>query len=133
MPGSEYGSLSKALDDIVKKLSEAGIRATKNVLDTPQSIILQDEIIVSLDIESLFTNVHVNESIKYTVDWLYSTPHSPPDINEGTFKELFEMVPKNMITQRVYFRRVDGVVVIYDDDSINLSEVNKLCKHNHVC
>ena len=108
-------SISKVLADIIKKLPEAGIRTDKNdVLQTVQSTILDDEeVVVSLDIVSLFTNVPLQESIDYTVDLLYSTPHSPPGINRETFKELLEMVSKDviMLTHRGYYRQVDGVAM----------------------
>ena len=83
-------------------------------MDTIQSVKLDDdEIIVSLDIESLFTNVPLLECIDYTVDLLYSSPHAPPDIDKATFKGLLEMVSKDvvMLTHRGYCRQVDGVAM----------------------
>ena len=103
MPGSQYENLSGFLANVLKKLLEAGIRTVKkDVLDTIQSVKLDDdEIIVSLDIESLFTNVSLLESIDYTVDLLYSSPHAPPDIDKAIFKELLEMVFKDAYSSRI--------------------------------
>ena len=57
MPGSQYEKLSKELAEIIKKLPEAGIRTDRRkVLETIQTTKLEeDEMVVSLDIEGLFT------------------------------------------------------------------------------
>ena len=72
-----------------------------------------DEIMVSLDIESLFTNVPLTESINYTADLLYSTDNAPTGIDKATFKELLQMVSKDVVilTHRGYYRQVDGVAM----------------------
>ena len=115
MPGSQYENLSKAVADILKRLPEAGIRTDKKeVLKTVQTTMLEDdEIMVSLDIESLFTNVPLTESINYTADLLYSTDNAPTGIDKATFKELLQMVSKDVVilTHRGYYRQVDGVAM----------------------
>ena len=74
---------------------------------------LDDDEVVSLDIESLFTKVPLSQSIDYTVNLLYSTRHAPTEINKATFKVLLEMVSKDVImpTHRGYFKQNDGVAM----------------------
>ena len=97
------------------KLPEANIRSDRK--DVPKTIqtskLDDDEVIVSLDIKSLFTKVPLCKGIDYTVDLLYSTNHAPAGINNSTFKILLEMVSKDVImqTHRGYFKQIDGVAL----------------------
>ena len=73
-----------------------------------------DEEIVSLDVESLFTNVPVHETISFAADLLYSDENYTPDIDKETFVTLLKMVSVNvMFTSRTceYYRQIDGVAM----------------------
>ena len=74
---------------------------------------LDDDEVVSLNIESLFTKVYKTPSIDYTVNLLNFTRHAPTEINKSTFKVLLEMVSKDIImpTHRGYFNQIDGVAM----------------------
>ena len=73
-----------------------------------------DEEIVSLDVESLFTNFPVHETISFAADLLYSDENYTPDIDKETFVTLLKMVSVNvMFTSRTceYYRQIDGVAM----------------------
>ena len=115
MPGSQYAHLSTAFANILEKVLEANIRTDKtDVLRTFQTSKLEDdEVVVNLDLECLFTKVPSCESIEYTVDQLYSTQHAPAGVNNSTFKVLLEMVPKDVImpSHGAYFKQNDDVAM----------------------
>ena len=69
LPDSQYEKPSKELAEIIKKLPEAGIRTDrKKVLQSIQSTNMEeDEIVVSLYNEGLFTSVPLDEAIELTV------------------------------------------------------------------
>ena len=50
----------------------------------------EDEVIVSLDVKSLYTNVPVLESIELAADILYNSEELPP-VDKETFKDLMRM------------------------------------------
>ena len=70
MPGSVYHKLSLEIAEWLKKLPGANIkRKVKDVQTTLSALHLEDdEDVVSLDVESLFTNVPVQETISLAAD-----------------------------------------------------------------
>ena len=113
MPGSQYEKRSKELAEVIKKLPHAGIRTDRRkVLQTIQSTKLEeDEIVVSLDIEGLFTNVPLDEAIELTVNLLYQDDDRVPNFNRSTFRTVLQMVAKDVVllTLRGTLQRVDVV------------------------
>ena len=115
MPGSQFEKLSKELAEIIKKLPEAGIRTDRRkVLETIQTTKLEeDEMVVSLDIEGLFTNVPLDDAIELTVNLLYEDDDRAPNFSRSTFRTLLQMVAKDVVllTHRGTFQQVDGVAM----------------------
>ena len=117
MPGSVYHKLSLEIAEWLKKLPEANINTkVKDVQTALSALHLEDdEEIVSLDVESLFTNVPVHETISLAAELLYADENDDtPDIDKETFVTLLEMVSVNvMFTSRTcdYYRQIDGVAM----------------------
>ena len=71
-----------------------------------------DEIIISLDVKSLHTNVPLKEAIEIALQKLYNQ-ESPPEIQRATMKRL-----SNMPASEIYFKsnyswyvQVDGLAM----------------------
>ena len=115
MPGSQYEKFSKELAEIIKKLPEAGIRTDRRiVLQTIQSTKLEDdEMVVSLDIEGLFTNVPLDEAFELTVNLLYQDDDHTLSFSRSTFRTLLQIVAKDVVllTHRGTFQQIDGVAM----------------------
>ena len=76
---------------------------TKDVRETIEKIALDpDETIISLDVKSLYTNVHLNEAIEMALQKLYSQEY-PPEIQRATMKRLL-----NMAVSKIYFKCIDS-------------------------
>ena len=100
----------------LKKLPEANINTkVKDVQTALSALHLEDdEEIVSLDVESLFTTVPVQETIYLAADLLYSDENDTPDIDKETFVALLKMVSVSvMFKSRTceYYRQIDGVAM----------------------
>ena len=61
-----------------------------------------DETIISLDVISLYINVHLKEAIEIALQKLYSQEY-PPEIQRATRKRLL-----NMAVSKVYFKCNDS-------------------------
>ena len=61
-----------------------------------------DETIISLDVISLYINVHLKEAIEIALQKLYSQEY-PPEIQRATRKRLL-----NMVVSKVYFKCNDS-------------------------
>ena len=69
--------------------------------------------VVSLDIEGLFTNVPLDEAIELTVSLLYQDDDRAPNFSRPTFRTLLQMVAKDVVllTHRGTFQQVHGVAM----------------------
>ena len=66
----------------------------------------------SLDVESLFTNVPVNETIRIILEYVYNNENlDPPNIDKQVLKDLLETC-----TTQVPFRNAEGKLYIQKDD-----------------
>ncbi|XP_066963222.1 uncharacterized protein [Macrobrachium rosenbergii] len=85
-----------------------------NFLKFIENIILQDSdlYMASLDVETLFTNIPVNETIQIVVDRLFPTPDSAfNNFNSPDFRKLLELAVKDtafVFNDEVYVQ-TDGV------------------------
>ena len=75
LPGSCYENLTNQLSKWFDKIEEAKIEtSTINIKrDLMEVILEEDEVIVSLDVKSLYTNVPVLESIELAADIFYNS------------------------------------------------------------
>ena len=74
MPGSPYYKIAKKVTKWLSMVPESKINcSTKKTVDQLKDVTLDpDEVVISLDVSSLYTNVPVNEAIEEAADHLYS-------------------------------------------------------------
>ena len=120
MPGSSYHALSIQLAKWLQLLPEANINTNSaHANKTLSEISLEkNECLVSLDVESLFTNVPVVEAIGRASDMLFDraidwAEGKQPPFNKETFKELLMLACTNTLFQAgdVFYRQTDGVAM----------------------
>ncbi|CAF3431518.1 unnamed protein product [Rotaria socialis] len=74
----------------------------------------KDQVMISFDVDSLYTNVPVNEAINLTLDMLYKRSSSPPiPFNRSRLKQLLELAVSNTpfrFLQKTYIQ-CDGVAM----------------------
>ena len=115
MPGSVYHPVAKVVTDWMKVVPECQINtSTKSVADSLKEVKLEeDEVIVSFDVSSLYTNVPVQEAIDTVADLLYSGEHQLPPVDKSTFKELARLCTCNVLmkTHDGFYRQIDGLAM----------------------
>ena len=87
---------------------------TQKVADSLKEVQLDDdEVIVSFDVSSLYTNVPVQEAIDVCPDLLYSGKHELPPVDKETFKELLRLCTCNVVmkTHDGFYRQTDGLAM----------------------
>ena len=67
----------------------------------------------SLDIDSLFTNIPLDEIIDICVDNLYNDNENPPNIPKHDFRNLLNITTKEpfFMLNNKYYKQVDGVAM----------------------
>ena len=88
--------------------------STKSVADSLREVKLEeDEVIVSFDVSSLYTNVPVQEAIDTVADLLYSGEHQLPPVDKATFKELLKLCTCDVLmkTHDGFYRQIDGLAM----------------------
>ena len=67
----------------------------------------------SLDVDSLFTNISLNETIDICVDNLYNDNENPPNIPKYDFRNLLNIATKKsfFMFNNKYYKQVDGVAM----------------------
>ena len=115
MPGSAYYKIGKQVSDWLKVVPECNINtSSKIVADSLGDIELnEDEIIVSFDVSSLYTNVPVQEAIEHCTDLLFSGNHRKPPVDRETFQKLLTACTCDVImsTSLGFYRQVDGLAM----------------------
>ena len=116
MPGSVYHPIANVVTDWMKVVPECQINtSTKSVADSLKEVKLEeDEVIVSFDVSSLYTNVPVQEAIDTVADLLYSGEHQQlPPVDKATFKELLKLCTCNVLmkTHDGFYRQIDGLAM----------------------
>ena len=86
----------------------------KKVVDKIKDVVLEDdEVIISFDVSSLYTNVPVDEAIHEAAELLYSGEVSAPPVDKETFVKLLQLATKDvvMLTHEGYYRQTDGLAM----------------------
>ena len=113
MPGTPYEKVGTWVTEWLSSIPSSQIRCTnKQVVDKIKNITLEDEeVIVSFDVSSLYTNVPVDEAIQEAEDILYSGDLPKPPVDKETFITLVELSSKDvvMLTHDGYYRQKDGL------------------------
>ena len=70
----------------------------------------QDEIMVSYDVNSLFTEIPLDETIDYVIDQIYNEGKLPPLMSKTIFKRLLERVTKGSVFSfnNKLYKQTDG-------------------------
>ena len=99
MPGSPYYKLATKVTEWLSVLSESKINAsTKHVVEDIKGLVLEeDEILISYDVQSLYTNVPAEEAILDAADLLYDGSHVEPPVDKATFIGLCSLCTKNVL------------------------------------
>ena len=114
LPASCYHKLNKVLSRFFDKVPGANIEtctpAMKELLAS--STIDEDETIFSLDVESLYTNVPVQEAIIHAVDCLYSF-ECVPEFEKDVFIQLMKLAVTDVhfMACGQWFLQKDGVAM----------------------
>ena len=115
MPGSPYDNLGTVVTQWLSVIPCSQIRCkNKDVVDKIKEMTLDDdEVMVSFDVSSLYTNVPVDEAIHEAADLLYSGNLTPPPVDKETFVKLLELACKDvvMLTHDGYYRQTDGLAM----------------------
>ena len=88
----------------ISKLPEVNINCQAGQVRGDISVIqLQDdEQLVSLDVEGIFTNVLVNEDIEYSPDLMYSDDAKfQPPVDKDILKSLLELVSVDVVISTI--------------------------------
>ena len=115
MPGSAYFKIAKQVTDWLSVVDECKIQSsTQSISESLKSVELEeDEVIVSFDVTSLYTNVPVHEAIDICTELLFSGKYQLPPVNKNTFKTLLTISSSNvlMLAHDGYYRQRDGLAM----------------------
>ena len=114
IPGTAYDKIGKFVSHWLDKVEESKIRtSTSEVNNSIKDVVLtEEEMIVSYDVSSLYTNVPLSECIEMAAKKLFQiTNECPVDMN--TFIELTRLTYSNILiqTENGYIRQQDGLAM----------------------
>ena len=112
--GTSTYHLSKFLVPLLATITTNNF-STKDSFHFAQEILHQDSSLymASLDIESLFTNIPLNETINIAVDQLFANNETVAKFTKDEFRELLELATKQswFIFDGTYYQQIDGVAM----------------------
>ena len=99
MPGSPYHKIAQNVAELLSVVSETKVNSsTQKTVDSWKRTTLEfDEVIISFDVTSLYTNVPVKEAIQEAADRLYSGDVQAPSADKETFITLATISCTNII------------------------------------
>ena len=115
--GTSTYELSRYVAQIIKPASYnvhgTDLKDTFHFVQQISDINVNDFYMVSFDVQSLFTNVPLDETINICIDRLYRSSLPPPSIPEVVLKRMIELCVKDNVfvfQGKVYYQR-DGVAM----------------------
>ena len=115
MPGSAYHKIGTQVGEWLSEVPECQINtSSKQIADSLKDIHLdEDEVLVSFDVTSLYTNVPVMEAINVCADLLYNGKQKAPPVDRETFVTLAKLSSCNVVmsTSDGYYKQVDGLAM----------------------
>ena len=115
MPGSAYHEIAKQIATWLSVVPECQINcSTESIVNQIKSVKLdKDEMLVSFDVVSLYTNVPVKESIQICADLLFDKYKIGLPVDKDTFIELALLASSNvvMLTADGYYRQIEGLAM----------------------
>ena len=116
MPSSLYYNTAQTVTKWLSVVPESKSQCiSKKVADQLNDITLDDdEVLVSFDVVSLYTNVPVDEAIQEAADRLYSGEFETPPVTKDTFIKLITLASTDVImsTHDGYYVQKDGLVMV---------------------
>ena len=114
MPGSSYENLNKFLSLFFGKLPGANIETDSKDASAALEAIKsdEDELVVSFDVKSLYTNVPVEEAIEIALKELYSSGEVP-EMSRSVMKSLLRLAVTNVHFKcnNVWYTQSDGLAM----------------------
>ena len=114
MPGSPYYKTGQKVAEWLSVVPEAQINcSSKQISDKMRTNALDDdEVMVSFDVVSLYTNVPVKEAIREAGNRLYAGDLKMPPVDKETFIKLAELSSNVIIsTHNGYYQQRDGLAM----------------------
>ena len=115
MPGSPYHKIVQKVTDWLSVVSESKInKPTQKTVDSLKRMSLEsEEVIISFDVTSPYTNVPVKEVIQEAADRLYSGDVQAPSVDKETFITLATILCANVIllTHDGTYRQIDDLAM----------------------
>ena len=115
MPGSPYYKLAEKITEWLSFIPESKINfSSKQTVDNLRNISLDhDEVVISFDVTSLYTNVPVKEAIFEAAQKLYSGKFAMTQVNKEAFTILAELATANivMLTNDGPYCQIDGLAM----------------------
>ena len=115
MPGSPYYKLAGKVTKWLSVIPESKISCStqKTVGQLKNAKLDPDEVMISFDVSSLYTNVPVIEAIKDAANLLYSGRYETPPVDKGTFIAITKLAVTDVIlsSHDGCFRQVDGLAM----------------------
>ena len=115
MPGSSCYKVAEKITEWLSVIPESKKDcSSKQTVDNLRNISLdQDEVVISFDVTSLFTNVPVKEAIFEAAEKLYSRKFPMPPVDKETFIILTELATTNvlMLTHDRPYRQIDRLAM----------------------
>ena len=93
MPGSPYYRLAEKVTKWLSMIPESKINcSTQKTVDQLKNVKLDpEEVMISFDVSSLYTNVPVNEAINDAANLLYFGRYETPPVDKETFIALTKL------------------------------------------
>ena len=115
MPGSPYFNVAEKVSEWLSIIPESKNQCnSKKISDQLRDLKLEeDEILISFDVVSLYTNVPVAEAMQEAADRLCSGEFETPPISKETFMKLLKMSSTNVVmaTHDGYYVQKDGLAM----------------------
>ena len=115
MPGSSYHQIATQVADWLKVVDECNINSSsKEISSSLNDLQLEDdEVLLSCDVSSMYTNIPVEEAIEVCAELLYSGKYDQPPVSKDTFIQLAKVASQNvlMLTHDGFYRQVDGLAM----------------------
>ena len=115
IPGSSYYKIGKLVADWLSVVKECTIdSSTREISQKLKDIHLKDdEVMISFDVSSLYTNVPVMEAINDCADLLFSGKYRKPPVSKEVFIQLSIISSCNvlMLTHDGLYKQIDGLAM----------------------
>ena len=115
IPGLPYYKIAEKITKWLSMVPESKINcSTKKTVDQLKDVTLDpDEVVISFDVSSFYTNVPVNKAIKEAAGHLYSGDFPTPLVSKETFITLTKLSTTNVIlpTHDGLYQQIDGLAM----------------------